>query len=211
MPRAKFAPLAVEATGLACSRGGRVIFTGVSFRLERGQMLAVTGPNGSGKSSLLRLIAGLLPSAAGSLRFDGRREEEAVMHYVGHADALKAALTLRETLRFWAAVYRQQGRALLDTDLDEAADTVGLRHALDFSVGVLSAGQRRRAGLARLLLSPRPLWLLDEPTSSLDRDGEALLAALMTDHLSAGGLAVAATHQDLPIAATATIDLSDGA
>jgi heme exporter protein A len=209
MAPATFAPLAVEAADLACSRGGRVVFTGVSFRLERGQILAVTGPNGSGKSSLLRVLAGLLPPAAGSLRFDGHREDEAVTHYVGHADALKAALTLRETLRFWTTVYQQEGRPTVDAYFDEAAETVGLWHALDFSVGVLSAGQRRRAVLARLLLSPRPLWLLDEPTSSLDRDGETLLAALMTDHLSAGGLVVAATHQDLPLAATASINLSD--
>jgi len=146
---------------------------------------------------------------AGALRFEGRSEGEADTHYVGHADALKAALTLRETLRFWAAVYRQQGRVVLDADFDEAAETVGLRHALDFSVGVLSAGQRRRAGLARLLLSLRPLWLLDEPTASLDRGGEALLAMLMTKHLAAGGLIVAATHHELPIAADTTINLGD--
>ena len=209
MPPATFAPLAVEAAGLACSRGGRAVFTGVSFRLERGQILAVKGPNGSGKSSLLRVLAGLLPLAAGALRFDSHSEDDAVTHYVGHADALKAALTLRETLRFWTTVYQQKGGVAVDANFDDAAEAVGLRHALDFPVGVLSAGQRRRAGLARLLLSPRPLWLLDEPTSSLDRDGETLLAALMTDHLSAGGLVVAATHQDLRLAATATIDLSD--
>ena len=97
----------------------------------------------------------------------------------------------------------------LDPDLDEAAETVGLRHALDFPVGVLSAGQRRRAGFARLLLSPRPLWLLDEPTASLDRDGETLLASLMTNHLSNGGLIAASTHQDLLIAVDATVDLGD--
>jgi heme exporter protein A len=209
MPLATFAPFAIEATDLACSRAGRVVFTGVSFRLERGRVLAVTGPNGSGKSSLLRLLAGLLQPHAGMLRLDGRGENEPVTHYVGHADTLKAALTLRETLRFWTAVYRQQGRVTLDPDFDEAAEIVGLHHALDFSVGALSAGQRRRAGLARLLLSPRPLWLLDEPIASLDHDGETLLASLMTDHLSGGGLIVAATHQDLPIAVDATINLGD--
>jgi heme exporter protein A len=209
MPPATFAPLALEATDLACNRAGRVVFTGVSLRLEHGQVLAVTGPNGSGKSSLLRVLAGLLPPVAGALRFDGRGEDEPVIHYVGHSDALKAAMSLRETLRFWTAVYRQQGRVTLDPDFDEAAQTVGLGHTLDFPFGVLSAGQRRRAGFARLLLSPRPLWLLDEPTASLDRDGEALLASLMTDHLSKGGLIVAATHQDLPIAVDTTINLGD--
>lgn len=209
MPPTTFAPLALEATDLACSRAGRLVFTRVSFRLARGQVLAVTGPNGSGKSSLLLLVAGLLQPVAGALRFEGRGEAEAAAHYVGHADALKASLTLRETLRFWTAIYRQQGRVTLDADFDEAAETVGLGHALDFPVGVLSAGQRRRAGLARLLLSPRPLWLLDEPTASLDRDGEALLASLMTKHIAAGGLIVSATHRDLPMAVDATINLGD--
>jgi len=191
-------PLALEATDLACIRGGRLVFSGVSFRLEGGEVLAVTGQNGSGKSSLLRLIAGLLRPSAGSFRLQGGTEDNAAIHYLGHADALKPALTLRETLRFWSKLYRQQGRVALDPDFEAAADKVGLLHALDLTVGVLSAGQRRRAGLARLVLSPRPLWLLDEPTSSLDRDGEALLGSLMRKHLSGGGVVVAATHQSLP-------------
>ena len=205
-------PLVVEAQDLACVRGGRSVFSDVSFRLEPGRLLAVIGPNGAGKSSLLRLIAGLLrPPAAGRIRYDGRREEEAVAHYLGHADALKPAMTLRETLRFWGAVYRQQGRVVLDDDIDEAAETVGVGHALDLHLVVLSAGQRRRAGLARLLLAPRPLWLLDEPTSSLDADGEALLGRLMEAHIARGGLIVAATHQPMPLAANATLDLGRAA
>ena len=206
MPPAHSA-LAIEAKDLACARGGRVVFSGLSFRLARGRLLAVTGPNGSGKSSLLRLIAGLIRPAAGSFHVEGAGKEDAVTHYFGHADALKPALTLRETLRFWGTVYRQQGRVPLDPDFDEGAGRVGLAHALDLPVGVFSAGQRRRVGLARLLISPRPLWLLDEPTSSLDRDGEALLGSLMQDHLAAGGLIVAATHQDLPVRADQTLDL----
>ena len=169
------------------------------------------GPNGAGKSSLLRLIAGLLRPAAGRIRLEGCGEEPAVAHYLGHADALKPALTLRETLRFWGAVYRQQGRVALDGDIDEAAETAGLAHALDLHVGVLSAGQRRRAALARMLLAPRPLWLLDEPTSSLDRDGEALLAPVDAGACRAGGLIVAATHQALPLAPHATLDLGHAA
>jgi heme exporter protein A len=208
MTPASFVPLALEATDLACSRGGRVIFTGVSFRAQQGQILAVTGPNGSGKSSLLRVLAGLLGPAAGTFRIEGPGEDQVVTHFVGHADALKAAMTLRETLRFWSAVYSHQGRVALDADFDEAANAVGLRHALEFPVGIFSAGQRRRAAFARLLLSPRPLWLLDEPTSSLDREGEGLLVALITNHLSAGGIVVAATHQELAIKPAVTIDLS---
>jgi heme exporter protein A len=164
-------------------------------------MLAVVGPNGSGKSSLLRLLAGLLRAEAGTLSFEGRGEP--IVHYFGHLDALKAALTLRETLRFWGALCGG-----IEDRLVPAADTVGLGHALDLPVGVLSAGQRRRAGLARLLLAPRPLWLLDEPGSALDRDGEALLGRLMGEHLAASGIIIAATHQDLPLAPHAVLDLS---
>lgn len=199
--------LAVEAKNLSCDRGGRRVFSDLSFRLERGRLLVVTGPNGAGKSSLLRLLAGLGRPEAGSFRVEGRSGEDAVTHYLGHADALKPALTFRETLRFWGEIYRQQGSIPLDADFDECADTVGLRHAIDLPVGVFSAGQRRRAALARLLLSPRPLWLLDEPTSSLDSDGEALLGALIAEHLAAGGLIVAATHQDLPVRADQVLDL----
>jgi heme exporter protein A len=208
MKPAPFAPVSVRATDLACVRAGRTVFTGVSFQLKHGAILSVAGPNGSGKSSLLRVLAGLLTPAAGTVRVEGASDDQVVTHYVGHADALKTAMTLRETLGFWSVVYSQQGRAPLGETLDEAAETVGLRHALEFPVGVLSAGQRRRAAFARLLLSPRPLWLLDEPTASLDREGEALLVALMTNHLSAGGVVVAATHQDLTISPAATIDLS---
>ncbi len=206
MPSAAYAALAIEAKDLACNRGGRIVFSGLSFRLDRGRLLAVTGPNGSGKSSLLRLLAGLLLPEAGSFRVEGRSGDDAVTHYLGHADALKPALTLRETLGFWGVVY-QQGRVPVDADLNECAERVGLRHALNLPIGVFSAGQRRRAALVRLLLSPRPLWLLDEPTSSLDREGETLLGSLMANHLSAGGLIVAATHQDLPVSADQTLDL----
>jgi heme exporter protein A len=207
MPSGAFAPLVLEARDLACVRGGRSVFSSLSFRLEPGRLLAVTGPNGAGKSSLLRLLAGLLRPAAGRIRFEGGDEDASVIHYLGHADALKPALTLRETVRFWGAIYRQQGRVALDDDIDEAAETAGIGHALDLPVSVLSAGQRRRAALARLLLAPRPLWLLDEPTSSLDSDGETLLGRLMEDHVARGGLIVAATHQAMPLAAHATLDL----
>lgn len=208
MPAGAFSAIALEAVDLACSRGGRLVLSGLSFRLGGGQVLAVTGPNGSGKSTLLRAIAGLLQPSAGAIRFDGAGET-VVTHYLGHADALKPSMTLRETLQFWERVYRQEGRVALDADFDETAETVGLGHALDLHVGVLSAGQRRRAGLARLILSPRPLWLLDEPTSALDSEGEALLGALMAGHIAAGGLIVAATHRDLPLRADATISLGD--
>jgi heme exporter protein A len=173
--------------------------------LETGQLLAVRGPNGAGKSSLLRLIAGLLAPRAGSICLDGGGEEPAA-HYLGHLDALKPAASLRETLRFWTVLYGG-GAGLADRGAERAATVVGLAHALDLPTGVLSAGQRRRAALARLALVPRPLWLLDEPATTLDRDGEALLGRLLGEHLAAGGLAVAATHQPLPRAPDITVEL----
>jgi heme exporter protein A len=122
---------------------------------------------------------------------------------------MKSAQTLRETLHFWAKVYRQSGRVNTDSDLGEAAASVGLANALDLPVGVLSAGQRRRASLARLILSKRPLWLLDEPLTSLDREGERMVGLLMERHLVAGGMVVAATHQELPVQAHLLISLGD--
>jgi heme exporter protein A len=196
----------VEVRDLGCLRGGRLIFSGVSFRVGLGQVLAVTGPNGAGKSSLLRLIAGLLSPHAGSIAFAGRGEDEAVAHYLGHADALKPALTLRETLRFWSALYRP-GKGTSAKGIGEAADAVGIGHALDLPAGVLSAGQRRRAGLARLILTPRPLWLLDEPTASLDGEGEDMLRRLMREHVGRGGMIIAATHLDLPMAPEFALNL----
>ena len=206
MTRQRTAPLlAVEARGLACERGGRPVFSGLSFRAEAGRLTAVTGPNGSGKSSLLRVVAGLIPPAAGTLRIVGAGEDGGSAHLVGDADALKPAFTLHETLRFWAALYA--GENGHRGALGGAAEIVGLAHALDLPVGVLSTGQRRRAVLARLILAPRPLWLLDEPTAALDRDGQTLLRRLMADHLTGGGLILAATHHLLPIMPDQTVDL----
>jgi len=183
-----------------------MVFTGLSFRVEPGSVLAVMGPNGAGKSSLLRLVAGLLEADSGTVAFEGRREDEAVAHYLGHADAGKPALTLSETLRFWMALYGDDGSTPAAA-LARSVEIVGLGHALELPVGVLSAGQRRRAALARLILSPRPLWLLDEPASALDAAGEALLQRLMRDHQSRGGLIVAATHQPLPVTPDAVLEL----
>jgi heme exporter protein A len=205
-----YPPITVEAAELACIRGGRSVFSGVSFRLSSGELLQVVGPNGAGKSSLLRVLAGLLQPSGGSLRFLPPGEEP-IIHYVGHLDALKAAVTLRESLRFWGSVYRQRGSVPVDADFDEAASLVGLRHALDLPVAVFSAGQRRRAALARLCLSPRAIWLLDEPTASLDEEGETILGALIAEHRAAGGLVVAATHQPLLAPAAQTLRLGPSA
>ncbi len=208
LPAYTFPPLALDVRDLALSRGGRVIHSGLSFRCGPRTVTAVVGPNGAGKSTLLRVLADLLPPEGGSVLLEGRGDEP-VTHYLGHADGLKPGLTLREMLQFWGDLYGVASAP--DRDANAAAREVGLAHALDLPTGTLSAGQRRRAGLARLILAPRPLWLLDEPGSALDRDGESLLGRLITDHCASGGLVVAATHTPLPVAPHATLDLSRSA
>jgi heme exporter protein A len=199
-----FPPHSLIAQNLAANRGGRAIFAGVSFALRSGDALAVTGANGAGKSTLLRLIAGLLRPAAGEVALlpaaDG--EEGGRIHYAGHLDALKSGLTVADNANFWA---RRWGRDELGADA--ALDRVGLAGLVNLPVAVLSAGQRRRAALARLLLAPRPLWLLDEPTASLDKAGEAMLGGMIGDHLRRGGIAIIATHAVLPIPPTQMLTL----
>ena len=218
----RFAPLSLAAADLACIRGGRPVFSGVGFSLASGGLLALTGPNGSGKSSLLRVLAGLLVPAGGSIRWssnaesaadsgeaaaDNDRQTDELIHYFGHLDGLKSVFTLQENLAFWSALYgiSEPGIAV---SIGEAVAQVGLGHMRDLPVSIFSAGQRRRAGLARLLTAPRPVWLLDEPTAALDSDGEAMLGGLMEVHLANGGMIVAATHLALPVAPTQTLDMT---
>jgi len=197
---------ALLAENVAVARGGCPIFERVSFILEAGDLLAVTGANGAGKSTLLRAVAGLLPLAAGTIRFETERQEDVVIgentHYFGHLDGLKPSLTVRDNLSLWAKV---AGRAGLSTI--EALEEVELDHLDDLPAGYLSAGQRRRASLARLLVMRRPIWLLDEPTSALDARSEAIFGSLLADHLAQGGLALAATHRPLPVESHATLAL----
>ena len=175
------------------------MFSELDFTAASGEALAVTGPNGSGKTSLLRIVAGLLTLAAGSIGLeDGEREltvaEQA--HYLGHRDAMKPALSVSENLVFW--------RDFLGGEASNAAESlfaVGLDHAAHLPAAYLSAGQRRRLSIARLLAVRRPIWLLDEPTSALDTAGQSLFAALMRDHLARGGLIIAATHTPLGVEA----------
>ena len=217
-----FAPLTLAACDLACIRGGRPVFSEVEFSLASGGLLALTGPNGSGKSSLLRVLAGLLDPAGGSIRLssdapsagdggpamaeaDGQADD--LIHYFGHLDGLKSVFTLQENLAFWRALYGI-GEPDIAISIGEAVARVDLGHMQDLPVSVFSAGQRRRAGLARLLTAPRPVWLLDEPTAALDSDGEAMLGGLMEAHLSAGGMIVAATHLVLPVAPTQILEMT---
>jgi heme exporter protein A len=185
------------AADLACVRGSRDVFQGVSFELLQGKALAVVGPNGAGKSSLLRLLAGLIAPAAGRIALEGGDGDLTVAeqaHYLGHLDALKASLTVSENLSFWVA-YLGSRRV----PPDDALKAVGLDGLADLPAVYLSAGQRRRLSLARLVAVPRPVWLLDEPTSALDTAGPGQLAELMRGHLAGGGMIVAATHGPLGI------------
>jgi heme exporter protein A len=183
----------LAAHDLACRRGGRLLFTGLGFALGPGEALVVTGRNGAGKSSLLAILAGTIAPEAGRLAWEGIDDDEPArfMHVVGHRDALKTPLTAAENLAFAGSLLGGDG------DPRAALQAVGLAHIADLPVGYLSAGQRRRVALARLLVAKRPLWLLDEPNAALDGASTGLLAGLMRDHLAAGGLIVAATHAPL--------------
>jgi len=180
----------LSGENLACVRGGREVFTGLSFSLAGGEALLVTGRNGSGKSSLLRLMAGLVRLAEGKLTLDGGAAEASIAeqsHYLGHLDAQKPALTVVENLTFWAD-YLGGG------DVAPALDAVDLAALADLPAAYLSAGQRRRLSIARLVAVNRPIWLLDEPTSALDAASQSRLAALMRAQLAGGGMIIAATH-----------------
>ena len=197
---------AFTGQGLACRRGERLVFAELSFTLPLGGALLLTGPNGSGKSSLLRLMAGLSRPEAGSLFWDGtpidddRAAHRARLHFIGHQDAVKPALAVGETLAFWASMH------------GSAAVAAALAHfrlapLADWPCRHLSAGQRRRLALARVLASPAPLWLLDEPTTGLDAEAQKDLLAAIAAHRRSGGRVVLSTHADLPIDEAAVLGL----
>ncbi|WP_341234725.1 heme ABC exporter ATP-binding protein CcmA [uncultured Sulfitobacter sp.] len=177
--------MTLRVNDLAVARGGVPVLSGVSFEIAPGAALILRGPNGAGKTTLLRTIAGLQPALSGQI--DGSDETIA---YAGHADGLKAMLSVAENLMFWAQVFG-------NSDIEPALAAYQLDPLRDRLAGTLSAGQKRRLGLARLMVTGRPIWVLDEPTVSLDTDAVAMFAAAVTAHLGAGGMALIATHIDL--------------
>lgn len=193
----------LDVCDLTVHRGGRTVLADVSFGVEDGRFVALTGPNGAGKSTLLRAVCGLLPLAAGTIRWSGDSGPlSELSHYFGHLDGLKSTLSVADNLSLWSKVAGKPGLPVL-----EALERVGLDHLHDLPAAYLSAGQKRRVGLARLLLVARPLWLLDEPTSALDADAERMFSDIAADHLGTGGLAIIATHRPLPLAAGSTLHL----
>ena len=185
------------AQDISCERGGRLIFDALNFTLEQGELLELRGANGAGKSSLLRLIAGLNQSRTGTLILEGAPADASVPElslYIGHADANKSALTLRQNLDFWAKFLGngKVAQGLAAFDLEAIADD---------PARLLSSGQKRRLSLARLAVVSRPLWLLDEPTVGLDQNSIGKLNALLKTHLGEGGMAIVATHTDLDVKA----------
>lgn len=196
----------LEAENLAGERGGETIFAGLSFALSEGEALVVTGPNGSGKSTLLRIICGLLLPEAGKVELseDGTvLPVRAACHYLGHQNAMKPALSVRENLSFW-----QKFNGAAQTEIDEALEAVDLPGVEHLPFGYLSTGQKRRVSIAKLLVSHRPLWIVDEPTAGLDKASEARFAELMRGHMRDGGMIVAATHIPLGLEGVSALDMA---
>lgn len=197
------------AENLTVERGERTILRGLSFTAAAGEALVLVGPNGAGKTTLLRTIAGFLRAASGSIRLEGGDGDQSVgeqAHFVGHANAIKANLTVAENVGFWARYLG--GAEDLEARIDAALEHFAISDLAEFPAAYLSAGQKRRAGLARLLVAKKPLWLLDEPTVSLDAASTRLLSTAVNAHLDGGGLVIAATHLPLGFAKARELDLS---
>jgi heme exporter protein A len=195
---------------LACVRGERLIFRRLGFDLEAGTALILSGPNGSGKSSLLRLMAGLLSPFAGTLSWAGEpiardpAAHRARLHLIGHQDAVKPVLTVIETVNFWTGL-----RGPSDGAAAAAIERLGLGPLADTPCRLLSAGQKKRLSLARLLASKAPLWLLDEPTTGLDAASTRNLEEILAEHRAAGGIVIATTHIPLALAGAQSLSVAD--
>lgn len=197
---------------LACIRSERVVFARLGFEVKAGGALLLVGPNGSGKSSLLRVMAGLLKAAAGTLTWNGENVADdkdghgARLHYVGHHDAVKPVLSVAENVSFWAGLWADVPGDVA-TRVHSALDAFAIGHLADIPGRFLSAGQRRRVNLARIMAAPAPLWLLDEPTTALDADTIAAVEKLIAAHRAGGGMVVASTHMDIGLEGAETLDL----
>lgn len=195
---------------LVCVRGEHMVFRGLNFEVNSGDALILVGPNGAGKSSLLRMMAGLLKPYSGEMQWDGEDALEdfeahgANLHYVGHHDAVKSVLTAAENIRFWA-----QLRGGDDAGIAEALDTFDIKHLYDTPGQFLSAGQKRRVNLARIIAAPAPLWLLDEPTTALDKATIKRLEAAIAKHREGGGMVVLSTHTDVDTPGAKVLDVSE--
>lgn len=195
-------------THLNCRRGGRMVFAGLSFAIKSGEALVLRGPNGSGKTTLLRLMAGLARATQGTLNWNGADIADdlpahgANLAFAGHLDAVKPALTVRENLRFWANI-----RGVDEQRITRALAVFSLTHLADMPGRVLSAGQRHRVALARVAMNGAPLWLLDEPTNTLDDAALSALQQALQTHLSQGGMIVMASHGDALLPQARTLDL----
>lgn len=200
--RQAYPSLVLRAQGLACGRGGLPLANDLSFAVNAGTCLLLRGPNGTGKTTLLLTLAGIVAPLAGFFAIEGTDPETGpLLHYCGHRNAVKPRLSVAENLSFWAAVNGATGDSV-----DNALDRVGLGDLSMLDAGYLSAGQSRRLALARLLVTQRPIWLLDEPTAALDIEGHQLVTGLIADHLDAGGIAIAATHDPITLPDTARVE-----
>ncbi len=195
----------LSVTDLACLRGGRLVFRDLSLDLAGGEAIVLTGPNGSGKTSLLRVLSGLIDPIAGHMTWNGQPASAADhrdrVALIGHADAVKPALSVREDLAFWASMN------LSETPIDAAIEATGLQVQADLPGQYLSAGQRRRLALARLMLAEADLWLMDEPSVGLDAGSVDRLRQMIATHRADGGMVIAATHIDLGLGDAGTLDM----